>query len=76
MNSNNSGEEEDLEEGRRGGGYDNNPGSGDKETRKVVLETLIGLNDCLYALAWAGNERRNSKVSVTQIKSAGGTGLV
>lgn len=40
MNSNNSGEEDNLEEGRRVRGYDNNPSSGDKET-------LIGLNDCL-----------------------------
>lgn len=58
-------------------GYDNNLGSGDKEAQKGVSERQIGLNDCLQVLAWAGNEeRRNSKIPVTQIEPAGGAGLV
>lgn len=65
---------------RKGGevrGYDKNPGSGDKETQKGTLERLIGLNDCLCVLAWAGNEERsNSKMLVIQTEHAGGAGLV
>ena len=54
------------------GGYDNNPGRGNRETQKRVLERLIGLNDCLRVLAWAGNEKRNSKMPVTRIENQEG----
>lgn len=59
---------------REGGevrGYDNSPGNGDK-AQKGVLERLIGLNDCLHVLVWEGlEERRNSKLPMTQIEHAG-----
>lgn len=56
-------------------GGDNSPGNGDKAL-KGVLERLIGFNDCLHVLAWGGlEERRNSKLSMTQIEHAGGAGL-
>lgn len=58
-------------------GYDNNPSRGDRETQQGVLGRLMGLHDGLHVLAWAGNEeRRNSKMPVTQIGHAGGAGLV
>lgn len=66
-----------MKEGGEVRGYDNNLGQWCKETQKGVLDRLIGFNDCLQVLAWAGNEeRRSSKMPVTPTEHAGGTGLV